>query len=117
MNYTSYAPMIYKDRLIGRHVVECQNCGIEIVLDKEEKESIEIYNALPRPSPPVATVSALKTKDEIRELAKICAPDDGTWFGTAQDLFVNGYFHGRKGASRLPSSNEDAEQEICGSSW
>ena len=62
-----------------------------------------------RPSPPVAIVSALKTKDEISELAKICAPDDGTWFGTAQDSFVNGYFHGRKEAlvslpaTRMPS--------------
>ena len=71
----------------------------------------EILSA--RPSSPVATVSALKTKDEIRELAKICAPDDGTWFGTAQDSFLNGYFHGRKEAlvstpaTRMPSETID----------
>ena len=36
------------------------------------------------------------TKDEIRKLAKTCILDDGTWIGSSQDAFVNGFTLGQE---------------------
>jgi len=45
----SYMPKLYKDRFLNRWVVECQNCGMEIVSNLETgAEHAELWNAMPR---------------------------------------------------------------------
>lgn len=44
-----YMPKLYKDRFLKKWVIECQNCGMEIVFNSEtETEHAELWNALPR---------------------------------------------------------------------
>ncbi len=67
-----YQPIIYLNRLLGRYVVECQNCGLEMVLEKNEKESIEVYNSITRSTPSLPNpVSEDEAIESVREKAKL----------------------------------------------
>lgn len=42
-------PIIYKDRFLNKFVIECQNCGMEIIFNMDtEEEHIKLWNELPR---------------------------------------------------------------------
>lgn len=44
-----YMPMLYRDRFIGKWLVECRNCGMEVFFDTfGEDESALAWNNLPR---------------------------------------------------------------------
>lgn len=44
-----YMPMLYKDRFLSRWVVECRNCGIEVLFTESgEQEAADLWNNLPR---------------------------------------------------------------------
>ena len=62
MNLTEEQEKIFND-LLDRWA----DFSIEDVLSTPMQEALELGMSFARPSPPVATVSALKTKDEIRE--------------------------------------------------
>lgn len=44
-----YMPKLYRDRFLGKWVVECQNCGMEVVFNSDsEEEHTKLWNDLPR---------------------------------------------------------------------
>jgi len=44
-----YMPYLYKDRLTNQWVVECQNCGLDVLFHLDsEKETADAWNSLPR---------------------------------------------------------------------
>jgi len=45
----SYMPKLYKDRFLNKWVVECQNCGVEVIFNLEnEEEHAKAWNRIPR---------------------------------------------------------------------
>lgn len=46
--WDTYKPMIYKDRLLGKWIIECQNCGMEVIFSETEEDSIDLWNDLCR---------------------------------------------------------------------
>ena len=48
IHWDTYKPRIYKDRLLGKWVIECQNCGMEIIFGEDEQFSIELWNEIYR---------------------------------------------------------------------
>lgn len=47
-HWDSYKPIIYKDRLLGKQVIECQNCGMEVIFCANEEASIKFWNDIYR---------------------------------------------------------------------
>jgi hypothetical protein len=47
-DWNSYKPLLYKDRLLGKWVVECQNCGMEVLFSLDEAETVTAWNDMPR---------------------------------------------------------------------
>lgn len=50
--WDTYKPIIYKDRLLGKWVIECQNCGMEVIFSENEGTSIELWNDIYRQDKP-----------------------------------------------------------------
>lgn len=47
-----YMPRLYKDRFLNKWVVECLNCGTEVIFNAgSEQEHADLWNALPREKP------------------------------------------------------------------
>jgi hypothetical protein len=47
--WADFKPISYRDRLSGKWVIECQNCGMVILFNQpKESENIELWNELPR---------------------------------------------------------------------
>ena len=45
----SYMPMIYRDRHLEKWIIECRNCGMEVIFSmKEKSENVDLWNKLPR---------------------------------------------------------------------
>ena len=51
-SWDEYKPMIYKDRLLGKWVIECQNCGMEVIFSETEQGSIDLWNDIYRKDNP-----------------------------------------------------------------
>jgi len=48
-SWVNYKPIVYRDRLSGNWVIECQNCGMAILFGADSKDkNIELWNRLPR---------------------------------------------------------------------
>ncbi|MBU0977088.1 MAG: hypothetical protein KKD18_01600 [Nanoarchaeota archaeon] len=47
-----YRPIIYKDRLLEKWVIKCQNCGMEVIFTETEDASIELWNDIYRRNKP-----------------------------------------------------------------
>ena len=47
-DWDRYKPIIYKDRLLEKWVIECQNCGMEVIFNMNEKGSAELWNNIYR---------------------------------------------------------------------
>ena len=43
-----YMPMLYKDRHMNAWIVECQNCGMEVIFGEDEAGTALCWNELPR---------------------------------------------------------------------
>ena len=48
IHWDTYKPIIYKDRLLGKWVIECQNCGMEVIFSETEDACIELWNNIYR---------------------------------------------------------------------
>jgi hypothetical protein len=45
----TYMPKLYKDRFLNKWVIECQNCGMEVVFNSDtEADHAKLWNELPR---------------------------------------------------------------------
>lgn len=49
VTWEHFSPMIYRDRLIDRHIVECRSCGMEVIFPEDsEEDCVASWNKLPR---------------------------------------------------------------------
>lgn len=44
--YTAFIPKIYKSRFLNNWVIECQNCGMQIIFNKDKEICIKLWNGL-----------------------------------------------------------------------
>ena len=51
-DWDKYRPIIYKGRLLGKWVIECQNCGMEVIFTETEDTCIELWNDIYRQDKP-----------------------------------------------------------------
>lgn len=60
-----YMPKLYRDRFLGKWVVECQNCGMEVVFNSDsEADHAKLWNELPRKHNPTVQETVHKTTEE-----------------------------------------------------
>lgn len=50
--WDKYKPIIYKDRFLDKWVIECQNCGMEVIFDENKQLSIDLWNDIYRKDEP-----------------------------------------------------------------
>jgi len=49
LEWDEFKPIVYRDRLLGEWVIECQNCRFTAIFWQSEKEeNIELWNELAR---------------------------------------------------------------------
>lgn len=48
VEWANYKPIIYRNRFDSLWIIECQNCGMSVSFNEDEKTSIELWNELLR---------------------------------------------------------------------